>query len=299
MHEQQREKRIMNAKHDSSKRDFMKVALGVGGAAAAVGLVAGSAVQEAQAQLLKSGIDPDSVLARIKKEGKIRVGYSQTTPWFQLSAKTGKLTGIYYDVAEKLARALEVEADYQEVAWANATVGLRKGDFDVFGSSLFYTMPRALVVNYVGPMWHKGRLVVTHKDNAGRFKSADDFNSPDVTFSINVGSAEENWVKNNFPKAKIITTSGNITLSAEPVRAKKADLWATGDLDAILFARKNKRWAHIIDADNPIGTTANTWAIRYGDTAWKYFLDMWADHMVASGFMQERYNHYLNVLEKG
>ena len=41
------------------------------------------------------------------------------------------------------------------------------------------------------------------------------------------------------------------------------------------------------------------WAIRYGDTAWKYFLDMWADHMVASGFMQERYNHYLNVLEKG
>ena len=45
MHEQQREKRIMSAKHDSTKRDFMKVALGVGGAAAAVGLVAGAAVQ--------------------------------------------------------------------------------------------------------------------------------------------------------------------------------------------------------------------------------------------------------------
>ncbi len=52
------------------------------------------------------------------------------------------------------------------------------------------------------------------------------------------------------------------------------------------------------DAANLFCPGDNTWAIRYGDTAWKYFLDMWADHMVASGFMQERYNHYLDVLEK-
>ena len=58
MHEQQKEKRIMNAKHDNTKRDFMKVALGVGGAAAAVGLAAGAPLQEAQAQILGSGIDP-------------------------------------------------------------------------------------------------------------------------------------------------------------------------------------------------------------------------------------------------
>ena len=80
----------MQSKHDSSKRDFMKTAVGVGGAAAAVGLLAGSAsVRHAHAQLLESGIDPNSVLAKIKTEGKLRVGYSQTTPWFQKSAKTG------------------------------------------------------------------------------------------------------------------------------------------------------------------------------------------------------------------
>lgn len=283
---------------DTSRRDVMKFAVGAGGVAAALA-AAGTSVREAQAQILESGIDSNSVLARIKKENKLRVGYSQTVPWFQKSAKTGGLTGIYYDVAVKLAEALEVEADFQEVSWANSTVALRKGDFDVFGSSLFYTMPRALVVNYVGPMWHKGRLAVVHKDNADRFKSDADFNSPDVTFSVNIGSAEENWVKTTYPDAKIITTSGNITLAAEPVRAKKADIWATGDLDAMLFQRKNSSWAHIVNREMPIGMTANTWAIRYGDSAWKYFLDMWADHMVASGFMQERYDHYLNELAGG
>ena len=283
---------------DTSRRHMMKLALSAGGMAAGLA-AAGTSMREAHAQMLESGVDPDSVLARIKKDNKLRVGYSQTVPWFQKSAKTGQLVGIYYDVAQKLAEALEVEAEYQEVSWANSTVSLRKGDFDVFGSSLFYTMPRALVVNYVGPMWHKGRLAVVHKDNAGRFKSDADFNSPDVTFSVNIGSSEENWVKTTYPDAKIITTSGNITLAAEPVRAKKADIWATGDLDAVLFARKNASWAHIVNEATPIGMTANTWAIRYGDTAWKFFLDMWADHMVASGFMKERYEHYLAELEKG
>lgn len=288
----------MTKEYESSRRDMMKLTLGVGGAAAGMA-VAGAGIREAQAQLLKSGISPDSVLARIKKDNKLVVGYSQTVPWFNKSAKTGQLTGIYYDVCEKLAQALEVEAEYQEISWANSTVALRKGDFDVFGSSLFYTMPRALVVNYAGPMWHKGRLAVVHKENAGRFKSAADFDNPDVTFSVNIGSSEENWVKTTFPRAKIITTSGNITLAAEPVRAKKADIWATGDLDALLFARKNSNWAHVVNKDNPIGMTANTWAIRYGDHEWKFFLDMWADHVVASGYMKERYEYYLGELEKG
>jgi len=286
----------MTNEHDANKRNTLKLG-GAGILAAGLATAAGS-TREAHAQILDSGIDPKSVLANLKKEGVLRVGYSQTKPWFQKSAKTGKLTGIYFDVMEELAKALEIKAEYQEVSWSNATVGLRKGDFDVFGSSLFYTMPRALVVNYVGPMWRKGRLAVTHKDNAGRFKTSADFNKEDVTFSVNVGSSEENWVKMNFPKAKVIATSGNIILAAEPVRAKKADLWATGDLDAILFARKNASWAHIIDRDNPSGLTANTWAIRYGDIAWKNFLDMWSDKMVTSGFMQERFDHYLDEIMK-
>ena len=282
-----------------SKRQFFKSALGFGGVAAAAGaglLSSMASVKEAHAQILKSGIDPNSVLAKIKKEGKLMVGYSQTVPWFQKDAKTGKLNGIYYDVMELLGKNLEIKVEYQEVSWANATIGLRKGDYDVFGSSLYYTIPRALVVNYVHPMWHKGRFVLTHKTFKDRFKSAEDFNSSDVTFSVNVGSAEENWVKMRFPKAKIIATSGQIALSAEPVRTRKAQLWASGDVDCLLMARKNKDWAVVIDPENPIDVNANTWAIRYGDAEWKFFLDMWADKMVASGYVKERYNYYLDAM---
>lgn len=285
----------MTSNHDSSKRDFMKTVLGVGGVAAAAGLAAGAAsVRNAHAQLLESGIDPKSVLANIKKEGKLRLGFSQTAVWLRKNPKTGNLEGVYHDVGEALAKAIEVETEWHEVTWANSTIGLRKGDYDIFATSLFYTLPRSLVVNYVGPMWRKGRLVVSHKDQADRFRSAADFNSPDVTFSINVGSSEENWVMTTFPKAKIITTTGQSILSAEPVRAKKADLYASGDSDILKWIPKNP-WAHIIDPDHPIGLTANTWAIRYGDPAWKNFLDFWAQHVLNNGFMKERYEYHLNA----
>jgi polar amino acid transport system substrate-binding protein len=277
-----------------TKRAFMQTALGIGGLAAGA-VTAGGFFREAHAQLLESGIDPASSLAKVKKGGTLKVGYAQTPAWFYRDAKANKLAGIYYDVAEAFAKELEVTLDYQEVAWANTTVGLRKGDFDVFVSSLFYTIPRALVVNYTAPMWHKGHLAICHKDAAGKFKSAADFNKPDVTFSVNVGTREEYVLKMLFPRAKIITTTGQIALSAEPVRAKKADLVVMGDLDVLAFAAKNS-WAHVVDAAHPFGRGANTWAVRYGDPAWKFFLDMWADNMVASGFMQERFDYYKDQL---
>jgi ABC-type amino acid transport substrate-binding protein len=126
----------------------------------------------------------DSSLAKVRKEGVIRVGYSQTGPWFYKDAKSGELGGIYKDAVDRLAKEMEVKVDYKEVTFQNSTVGLRRNDYDLYGSSLTYTLARALVVDYVGPLWSKGSLLMVHKDNAGRFKTLADFNDPKVTFSL-------------------------------------------------------------------------------------------------------------------
>jgi ABC-type amino acid transport substrate-binding protein len=278
-----------------SKRRLMQSAMGVAGLVAGGMGAAATAPRSASAQLLEAGIREDSMLAKVKKQGVLRVGYSQTLPWFQKDPKTNQLEGIYWEVCERLAKELEVKPQYQEVSWANATVGLRKGDYDVFGSSLFYTTPRALVVSYVGPMWRKGRLVVTHKDWVERFKGPDDFNKPDVTFSVIGGTSEEDWIKKTYPKAQILASTGQIAVALEPVRTKRAQLFAAGDLDALLYAKRNS-WAHVINPDKPIGLTPNTWAIRYGDPEWKDFLDFWGENLLTSGVMQELYDKYVQKM---
>ena len=284
----------MNRFIDAGKRDFLKGAAMLG---AASGLVAaGAPPREALAQVLETGIRPDSVLAKIRKDGVLRVGYSQTGPWFYKDARTGDLGGIYKDVCDRLAKEIEIKLEYKEVTFANATVGLRRGDYDLYGSSLTYTMARALTVDYIGPLYSKGSLLLIHKDNAGRLKTAADLNDPGVTISVTAGASEEARIPVLWPKAKVITTTGQVALGAEPVRAKRADVWMSGDSDVLLFAKRNASWATVIEPDKPIDKRPNTWAVRYGDPEWKNFLDFWGAFVVVNGEMDRLFAHHMEKL---
>ncbi|MCC7273800.1 MAG: transporter substrate-binding domain-containing protein [Alphaproteobacteria bacterium] len=282
---------------DSGRRGLLTGVAMAGAAAGAAGLLAGAgSIREAHAQLLDTGISENSVLAKVKKTGVIKAGYAQTGPWFYKDAKTGELGGIYKDCIERLAKEMEVKVEWSEVTFANATVGLRRGDFDVFGSSAVYTMARALVVNFIGPAWSKGTLCLAHKDNAGRFKTAADFNDPSVTISVTTGASEEGRIATLFPKAKVITTTGQVSLGAEPVRAKRADLWISGDSDVVLFARRNASWAYAVDPDHPFDKRPNTWMVRYGDPEWKAFLDFYATFLNVNGEVARLLDHHMAKL---
>jgi ABC-type amino acid transport substrate-binding protein len=283
----------MSDEVNDGKRDFLRSAAILGVASGVLG--AASTPREALAQMLETGIREDSSLSKVRKEGVMRVGYSQTGPWFYKDAKTGDLGGIYKDAVDRLAKEMEVKVDYKEVTFQNSTVGLRKGDYDLYGSSLTYTLARALVVDYVGPLWSKGSLLMVHKDNAAKYKKLADFNDPKVTFSVVAGGSEEPRIPILFPNAKLITTAGQVVLGAEPVRAKKADVWMSGDSDVLLFAKRNN-WAHVFEPGSPIDKRPNTWAVRYGDTEWKHFLDFWAVFLTVNGEMERLFKLHMEKL---
>jgi len=283
----------MNDDVNDGKRDFLRTAAVLGVAGGMLGTAASP--REAMAQMLETGIRDDSSLAKVRKAGVLRVGYSQTGPWFYKDAKTGELGGIYKDAVERLAKEMEVKVEWKEVTFQNSTVGLRRNDYDLYGSSLTYTLARALVVDYVGPLWAKGSLLMVHKDNAARFKTIADFNDPKVTFSVVAGGSEEPRIPVLFPNAKLITTAGQVVLGAEPVRAKKAEVWMSGDSDVLLFAKRNN-WAHVFDPGTPIDKRPNTWAVRYGDSEWKHFLDFWAAFMVVNGEMDRLFKLHMEKL---
>lgn len=284
----------MSKEIDSGRRGLLTGVAMAGATVGAAGLLTGAgSIREAHAQMLETGISEKSVLAKVRKEGVLKAGYAQTGPWFYKDAKTGEIGGIYKDCVEKLAAEMQIKVEWSEVTFANATVGLRRGDFDLFGSSAVYTMARASSVNYVGPLYSKGTLCLAHKDNAARFKTAADFNDPSVTISVTAGASEEGRIATLFPKAKVVTTTGQVTLGAEPVRAKRADLWISGDSDVILFAKRNSSWAYAVDPDHPFDKRPNTWMIRYGDPEWKAFLDFYATFLVVNGEVQRLFEHHM------
>ena len=266
----------------SSKRGFIRDAALLGGMASAFG--AAIAPQSAFAQTLERGISKDSTLAKILAAGVMRVGYAQTGPFFYKNAKTGELGGIYFDCATELAKQMGIKVEFKEVTFQNATVGLRRDDYDVFGSALTYTIARALVVDYIGPLYEIGSLLMVHKDNASKFKTLEDFNKPSVTFSVVSGGSEEPRIPILFPQAKLITTAGQAELGAEPVRAKKADVWMSSQV-AVLLLAKRAGWAVAFEPQHPLDKRPSSWAVRYGDLEWKNFLDFWAGFMRTNGEM--------------
>ena len=276
------ESRIDAAKNrHAAKRDFLKGSALVGLAA---GVAAASAAGSALAQSLDSGIRKESTLAKVLSGGTMRVGYAQTGPFFYRNAKTGELGGVYHDAALSLTKQMGVKVEFKEVTFQNATVALRRDDYDVFGSALTYTIPRAMAVDYIGPLYEVGSLLMVHKDNAGKFKTLADFNDPGVTFSVVSGGSEEPRIPVLFPKAKLITTTGQAELGAEPVRAKKSDVWMSSQVTVLAMAQRNS-WAHPFEPEKPIDPRPSSWAVRYGDPEWRNFLDFWAKFMVVNGEM--------------
>lgn len=278
----------MDKQLEVSKRGLLAGALGV---AAGAATIAGT-MSAARAQLIESGIDPKSVLAKIKKGGELRVGYALLPLWFFKDPKSGELKGVYKELVDLLAADLEMAVSWHEVTFANSTIGLRSGDFDLFGSSATYTIPRATIVNYVGPLWAKGSLAVIRKADAEKYKTAADLNSPDVVIAVNAGSADEQRMPVKFPKAKFIAIAGQYAMAAEPVRASRATACIMGDTEAFALARRNSDWAVVLDPKNPVDKRPNSWMIRHGDVAWKNFLDSWCSYISLNGELQRIYDRY-------
>jgi polar amino acid transport system substrate-binding protein len=274
--------------NDVSKRGLLTGALALSAGAAAIG----SLSRDANAQLLESGIDKNSVLAKVKKGGTLDVGFAQLPLWFFKDPKSGELRGVYKELVDMLAKDLEMTLNWHEVTFANSTIGLRSGDYDLFGSSATYTVPRGTVCNYVGPLWAKGSLAVIRKADGNKFKTAADLDNPDVTIAVNAGSSDEQRMPRLFPKAKFIAIAGQYSMATEPVRGGRATACIVGDTEAIALAKRNPDWATIVDAKNSLDKRPNTWMVRYGDVPWKQFLDTWCDYAITSGEVQRLYDKY-------
>ena len=72
-------------------------------------------------------------------------------------------------------------------------------------------------------------------------KTVDDLNEPEITIAYFVGGGEEGWVKQRFPKAKLLGVSNSgATAPLEDIMAKRADAAPINRIPWVAMARKVK-----------------------------------------------------------
>ena len=163
----------------------------------------------------------------IRKAGELRVGVLQNAPWL-IENTTGQgepWSGPAWLLANEYAKQLGVKLRTVPVSHETKVPVLAANQVDMTISPLGETPERLKVVDFV--VYSTTSVCMFGRagnDKLAKVKSVDDLNSPDITIAYFTGGAEENWVKERFPKAKFrAVASSGATAPVEEIMAKRAD----------------------------------------------------------------------------
>ena len=231
----------------------MKRLLGLLAIAALFGAALPAKAQEPPAAGVSARVDA------IRKAGALRVAVLANAPWLvENTTNSGEQwSGPAWDLAKEYAKRLGVKLQPVLVSHETKVPVLAANQVDISITPLAETPERTAVVDFV--LYSNTSVCMFGRaDNPifTRAKSVDDLNQPDVTIAYFIGAAEENWVKQRFPKAKFLgVANSGATAPLEDVLAKRADAAPINRIPYVPMSRKVKGLAALPQANNCQGST--------------------------------------------
>ena len=180
----------------------------------------------------------------IRKAGVLRVGVLANAPWLvENTGGTGdQWSGPAWLLANEYAHLLGVKLSPVLVSHETKIPVLAANQVDLSITALAETPERVKVVDFV--IYSNTSVCMFGLAANPKFaaaKTVDDLNKPDITIAYFVGAAEEGWVKERFPLAKLhgVTNSG-ATAPLEDVMAHRADAAPINRIPYVAMAHKVK-----------------------------------------------------------
>jgi len=169
-----------DSKISEDRREALRYALAIGSGAA----LASSLVSPASAQTAA-----DNTLDRVRAAKVLRIAVLPgELPYFNKDLASGTWSGFSIEMANDIAKLLDVKLEYTESTYGNSVLDLQSNKIDL-GFALNPTPQRALVVDFCGTVFpHPFGAMLKKGLDA---KSWADINKPDVKIAVDVGSANE------------------------------------------------------------------------------------------------------------
>ena len=231
----------------------------------------------------------DSTIDQIMRRGTLNVGLSTFVPW-SMRDKEGELIGFEIDVAKRLAEDLGVDVNFVPTAWDGIIPALIAGNFDVIISGMTVTPQRNLTVNFTVPYAHSGMRLVAHKDMAGTLTTLEDYNDPDVVFSLRRGSTPASFVQATLPKATLNLFDEDGQSFLEIVNGRATATFAYDPTPATWVERYPD--VLYVPIDQVYNQGAEAFAIRKGDPDTLNVFDNWIRLRWQDGWLKERNDYW-------
>lgn len=233
-----------------------------GAAAVALSLVAGAA---------QAG-----TIDEIRQRGVLRIpGILNEVPYFNKDPRTGEWKGFVIDMANDIAKTLDVKLEVVESSWANAILDVQSGKVDM-AFAVTATPARALSVNFSSPTYYNSFVIVSAKDELTG-KTWTELNDAKYTFAVDMGSSQDLMTQQYLPKANILRfkTRDEAIVAAT---TGKADGLVSTMLNGLVISKKAPTIGKL-KVPTPVLAAPSVIAINYSaDQVFKGFVSGWADY---------------------
>ncbi|WP_285905014.1 transporter substrate-binding domain-containing protein [Pseudodesulfovibrio pelocollis] len=230
-----------------------------------------------------------SQLEEILKRGTIRVGFDTFKPW-AMKDRDGNYIGFEIEVAKKLAEDMGVDVEFVPTKWSGIIPALLTGKFDIIIGGMSVTPARNLKVNFSAPYEFSGMSMVASNKLARGRDSLDQFNTPDTTIAVRLGTTAAEAAKNFLPKAKILFFDEESQTIQELLNNRVHALVASSPLPANLAAEYQDRL--YLPLDDDFTSEPIAFAVRKGDLDFLNWLDNWVRVTLSKGWLQNRYHYW-------
>ena len=239
----------------------------------------------------------DDMLDRIRRTGVIEACTAIDPPFSNKDAKTGTFSGIYVDAMNLIAEKMNAKVRWHETTFNDATGEIASGRCDIMISDFFATIPRAMSIAFTSPPLAYLGLGVLVRKNDPRFRQIQgpmELDKSDLTLSVSTGEAGDNFVSENFKKAKIKridAQASDLSRFCVEVSAGRADA-ALGSIE--YFERYTRKHPEVVDifASRPFSLNPIAWGVRQNDIKWLHFINTALQFLDTQGTMEQLEKKY-------
>jgi len=263
-------------KISEDRREALRYALAIGSGAALASALATPASAEAAA---------DNTLERVRAAKVMRIAVLPgELPYFNKDLASGTWSGMCIEMANDIAKLLDVKLEYTESTYGNSILDLQSNKIDV-GFALNPTPQRALVVDFCGAVFNHPFGAMLRKGLEA--KTWADINKPEVKIAVDSGSANEAVARRFAPNATIKSLRSRDEVMLE-MSSGRVDCVVNALVLGLTAIAKNPNLGTYKILQSPSVAIASSMAVRREtDKAWRDFLATWIDYNRGFGQMRE------------
>ena len=174
---------------------------------------------------------------------------------------SGDYSGIDIEMAKDLATHLGRTPVFVPTRWASLMTDITvAGMCDVAVGGISPTPAREAFADFTQPYLANGKTPLTTTANAGRLQTVGQINQHGVRVIEPAGGTNEQFAKQNFPKANLIISKDNTAIFTELIGGK-ADVMVTDVIEAIYQARQHPELV-AVHPDKPFTNDHKAYMLR-------------------------------------